>query len=163
MRSMLHVISVVCYLMRICVCTSYYCGLVVGLRARFCEKEKKEIERQERERRPRERRRETRERERVERKKERERRERESERDRVSCHIGPWILWLDGLHGAAYRAAPLFARKPEGQRFNGGGNQYSPDTLQRACLLPNERELQDARSAVPTRMDFCPGTAQEAV
>jgi hypothetical protein len=33
---MLHVISVICYLMRICVYTSYYCELVVGLRAQFC-------------------------------------------------------------------------------------------------------------------------------
>jgi hypothetical protein len=35
MRSMLHVISVICYLMRICVWTSYYCELVVGLREQF--------------------------------------------------------------------------------------------------------------------------------
>jgi hypothetical protein len=35
-RSAGSVISVICYLMRICVCTSYYCELVVGLRAQFC-------------------------------------------------------------------------------------------------------------------------------
>jgi hypothetical protein len=35
MRSMLHVISVICYLTRICICTSYYCELVVGLRTQF--------------------------------------------------------------------------------------------------------------------------------
>ena len=34
-RSMLHVISVICYSMRICICTSYYCKLVVGLRSQF--------------------------------------------------------------------------------------------------------------------------------
>ncbi len=33
---MLYVISVICYLIRICVYTSYHCELVVGLRARFC-------------------------------------------------------------------------------------------------------------------------------
>jgi hypothetical protein len=35
MWSMVHVISVICYLMCICICTSYYCELVVGLRAQF--------------------------------------------------------------------------------------------------------------------------------
>jgi hypothetical protein len=35
MWSMLHVISVIYYLTRICICTSYYCELVVGLRAQF--------------------------------------------------------------------------------------------------------------------------------
>jgi hypothetical protein len=35
MRSMLHVISVVCYLIRISTCTTYYCELVVGLRVQF--------------------------------------------------------------------------------------------------------------------------------
>ena len=35
MRSMLHDISVICYLRRICICTSYYCELVVGLRTQF--------------------------------------------------------------------------------------------------------------------------------
>ena len=35
MRCMLHVISVICYLMRICVCTSYYCELVVRLGAQL--------------------------------------------------------------------------------------------------------------------------------
>ena len=36
MWSMLYVISVKCYLMRICVFTSYHCELVVGLRTWFC-------------------------------------------------------------------------------------------------------------------------------
>ncbi len=35
MRSMLHVISVICYLTCICICTSYYCEMVVGLRTQF--------------------------------------------------------------------------------------------------------------------------------
>jgi hypothetical protein len=36
--SMLHVISVIClvYLMCICVITSYYCKVVVGLETKFC-------------------------------------------------------------------------------------------------------------------------------
>ena len=33
MWSMLHVISVICYLTRICICRSYYCEMVVGPRA----------------------------------------------------------------------------------------------------------------------------------
>ena len=33
---MLYVISVICHLMHICVCTSYNCELVVGLRVQFC-------------------------------------------------------------------------------------------------------------------------------
>ncbi len=36
MWSMLYVISVTCYLMCICVYTSYHCELVVGLRVQFC-------------------------------------------------------------------------------------------------------------------------------
>ena len=36
MRSMLYVISVICYLMLICVWISYHCEPVVGLRVRFC-------------------------------------------------------------------------------------------------------------------------------
>jgi hypothetical protein len=35
MRSMLHDISVICYLTRICICTSYYCEMVVGLRVQI--------------------------------------------------------------------------------------------------------------------------------
>ena len=35
MWSMLYVISVICYLRCICVCTSYHCELVVGLRKQF--------------------------------------------------------------------------------------------------------------------------------
>ena len=84
--------------MRICVCTSYYCGLVVGLRARFCEKEKKEIERQERERRPRERRRETRERESREKERKRETRVRVRERQSLMPYwaldpVVGWVTW----------------------------------------------------------------------
>ena len=36
MWSILYVISVICYLMCICVYTSYHCELVVGLRERSC-------------------------------------------------------------------------------------------------------------------------------
>jgi hypothetical protein len=35
LRSMLNVVSVICSLMSISVCTSYYCELVVGLRVQF--------------------------------------------------------------------------------------------------------------------------------